>query len=68
MEVVFLDDEVERMVESSRAPLRTIVPKRRDALSSSMMVISNGLEVSLYSLRIWAISSKDMGYGNVSNG
>ena len=66
MEVVLLDDEVERMVESSRAPLRMIVPKRRDALSSSMMVISNGLVVSLYLLRIWAISSNDMGY--VSNG
>ena len=51
MELVLLDDDVDRMVESSLAPLRIIVPKSREALSSSMIVISNGLVVSLYSLR-----------------
>ena len=59
---------MERMVESSLAPLRMIVPNRRDALSSSMMVISNGLVVSLYSLRMCAISSNDIGYDDMSDG
>ena len=68
VEPVLLDEDVERMVESSLAPLRMIVPNRRDALSSSMMVISSGLVVSLYSLRTWAISSKDIGYDDMSDG
>ena len=41
-------DEVDdRMVEISLNPLRTIVPNRREAWSSSIILISRGRDVSV---------------------
>ena len=58
---VLFDDAVDRMLDNSLSPVLMIVPKRRDALSFRITVISSGLVLSLYSFIVECSSLYEIG-------